>query len=611
MPSARTLLVTAAVLIGAGVEAADRQVVFDQPMAAGISGLRPFWNRPVVLTADGASREAARGNVLKGTMAIWGKELEWHDGYQRWMEVVDANYKAKPEDRSPGLITFDAVHRSLLLRFPGLAQRLADELAKGGTIAKVELLLPYRGTERMSQGYQAPTSFIGDMWDKLEPRWHAVAWRLRRPWRADPEQGPTFNGPVNGVVSWAKYGAQDPQQDRFAPQLGPAEISHKASEAIDLTATLTDPVYGASLGERLRGLDDCGVLVRKVETYDAAFETPGYEWAILTGGRGILIQAPKLVVTIGDGKAMPIALPPAADPGKDAWKPTAVLPDEAAFGKLKERYAFRQPPGMPDWQWQRVQELHALGGEANLFPDQRRQYLLWIDDILRTPPRNWSGFDAANQLALFYTYQEAFPPAVIDHLKQYWTAWLMPHRESRDMVHNQYHQIWTAWRPMGSDYYDRTGDWRGNKSFYREGYTSLMSTMNFNHTAALGALLGGRLIGSDRAMADGRFGLEMFPLRLWSWYDGTTQESIDHYYFSHTLTDDFVIPVEQYREADLVPVEMKAGTGLVFNSLLIHGTAPNTSPHARRAITISYMPSSARYTGSAPQPDFFRVSGTE
>jgi hypothetical protein len=144
----QSLLTVAAVLLTTGLCAAEpRQLAFDQPMAAGISGLRPFWNRPVVLTADGASREAARGDVLKGTMALWGKELEWHDGYQRWMEVVDANYKAKPEEHSPGLITFDAVHRSLLLRFPGVAQRLADELAKGGTIAKVELLMPYRGTE--------------------------------------------------------------------------------------------------------------------------------------------------------------------------------------------------------------------------------------------------------------------------------------------------------------------------------------------------------------------------------------------------------------------------------------------------------------------------------
>ncbi len=88
----------------------------------------------------------------------------------------------------------------------------------------------------------------------------------------------------------------------------------------------------------------------------------------------------------------------------------------------------------------------------------------------------------------------------------------------------------------GDSYFNKTLDWRGNKSFYRSGFNYTMSTMNFNHTAAMGALLGGSLINSERAMADGRHGIEHYPLRLWCWYDGSTQESIDHYYLSITLT---------------------------------------------------------------------------
>ena len=38
-------------------------------------------------------------------------------------------------------------------------------------------------------------------------------------------------------------------------------------------------------------------------------------------------------------------------------------------------------------------------------------------------------------------------------------------------------------------------------------------------------------------MAEGRHGLETFPLRTWCWFDGSTQESIDHYYFSISLKD--------------------------------------------------------------------------
>ena len=62
------------------------------------------------------------------------------------------------------------------------------------------------------------------------------------------------------------------------------------------------------------------------------------------------------------------------------------------------------------------------------------------------------------------------------------------------------------------------------------------ATQNFNHTAAMGALLGGNIIGSEYAMADGRHGLEHFPLRLWAMLDGSTQEMLDHYYFSITLS---------------------------------------------------------------------------
>jgi hypothetical protein len=61
--------------------------------------------------------------------------------------------------------------------------------------------------------------------------------------------------------------------------------------------------------------------------------------------------------------------------------------------------------------------------------------------------------------------------------------------------------------------------------------------MNFNHWAANGVLLGGAILGSEKMTAEGRHGLETFPLRTWCWFDGSTQESIDHYYFSISLKD--------------------------------------------------------------------------
>ena len=76
-------------------------------------------------------------------------------------------------------------------------------------------------------------------------------------------------------------------------------------------------------------------------------------------------------------------------------------------------------------------------------------------------------------------------------------------------------------------YYELTGDWRGNRSVYRGGYNYTMSTMNFNNTSSMGALLGGAITGSEQAMKDGRHGQAHFPMGTWTWFDGSTQEEGD------------------------------------------------------------------------------------
>ena len=72
--------------------------------------------------------------------------------------------------------------------------------------------------------------------------------------------------------------------------------------------------------------------------------------------------------------------------------------------------------------------------------------------------------------------------------------------------------------------------------------------------------------------------------------------------------DDYVIPHDHYDPLDLIAVPMRPGSGLFFHSLLIHGTAANMSSMPRRAVTMSYMASEFRYTGSGPRPDYLRVS---
>jgi len=112
-------------------------------------------------------------------------------------------------------------------------------------------------------------------------------------------------------------------------------------------------------------------------------------------------------------------------------------------------------------------------------------------------------------------------------MKNYWRAWLQPGLPTSAFVHPQSRDA--------IDYWKRNHDWRGRASFFRDGYNFAVSTQNFNHTAAMGALLGGAMIDGDNPMADGRHGLEHLPLRFWGFLDGTTQEMLDHYYLSITL----------------------------------------------------------------------------
>lgn len=533
--------------------------------------------------------------LLTATLSVWADEPVVLT-VPRAETAGISGFRAAWDQPSPNALVFDAVHRSLLIRFPRAAEKLAEALAEGFAIEKAELVLPFKDTELYTAeaGYRQRLSFGSDaLYRSVPPQWHAVAWALRRPWTAHPEWGPTYNAAINGRLYWTRFGAQDEDDDRFPERFGPVEVSGGplppepeapaapdvdlgvgdderrgglagradsqedlekilAGETldtavhgrIDVTATLLDPMYGDTLAHRLRRLADCGFIVRKWEEYDWRFRVAGqgaYEWAVATGGRGIVIQPPELIVTLvpAETPAEVGPLPPSA-PGTPArplgsreisGHPTAVMPEGEELDALTQRLTAQRPEWMPEWQWQRVSELFAHGGVR--LPDSPPAYAAWIDHMLADPPRYWNGFDAPDRLLIWYLYEQDLPEPVRQHLLNYWTAWLMPDRRTDELDHPQAVELRYGGR---NRYYEETGDWRGNASFYRGGYTRNMSTMNFNHTASLGALLAGRMIGSQYAIDDGRHGLERFPLRLWAWYDGSTQESIDHYYFAITVS---------------------------------------------------------------------------
>lgn len=553
-------------LTAAFATAAGNPLTLDRAEMAGISGFRTFWDTPVVVSADGATTVRDCGTFGKGNIAVWTPAK-------------------RDNGTKPGAAVFDAVHRSLLVRFPGAAAAIAAELGKGQALATAELVLPFREAEYFPELYADPSgmSFLGDLWVRLQPQWHAVAWALRQPWKADAQVGPTYNAFINGAGYWGKFGAQDETRDRFPTRLGPVEVSYKQPLGrLDLAPLLSDPAYGATLGERLRRFEDCGLLVRKEEVYDARYFTGGYEWGVSTGGRGILIGAPRLELTFvapaKKNEAIGTLAPPAdvaalaaALKGTPAaGKPTAVMPTPEQLAESAKKKGFNRPAWMPDWQWQRVQELKNLGGGTEFQADPAR-YAKWIDDMLSIMPRRWDGFDAAEKVQAYKLYADTWPEPVREHWQLYWWAWLMPWLDVKDIFHS-----WVQ-VPQEQAWYAETGDWRGRTTFYRP-YCYNMGTMNFNHTAVTGTLIGGGIIGDARTMADGRHGLEQWPLRTWCYFDGSTQESIDHYYFAITLTSQKIF-------ADFGPTEMDRMMG---RSILAKSIGELTSayhPGLRRFIS--------------------------
>lgn len=560
-------------------------LTFDTPQTAGISGLRPMWNTPVVLSSDGAVADVDMDRFGKAPSTFW---------YPTAKARLGAGGMLKP-----GALAFDAVHRSLLVRFPGAARKIAEELKKGKAIEKVELALPFKATELWPEGYSNPQgmSFLGDQWAKNTPHWHAVAWVLRRPWIADEKIGPTFNANINGASYWKKYGAQDEKEDRFPKRFGRAEVSKEKSEPLNVSGVLLDAAFGKTVEERLRKLEYCGFLIKKEEVYDMTQFRGGYEWGTARGGQGILIDTPKLVVTFMPSKATAIDeknlaldfadLMARLQKNKSGGSPTAVVPSIAEFEKLKERLSLARPAWMKEnWQWERVRELVTLqeksGRPASDFPQTYDNYLDWLDKQLARAPRSWFGFDAATVTQGYFKYNDALPAPVKDHWKLYWWAWLMPDREysgfDYDGKRYSFAQGYVGGNEMDA-YQKATGDWRGNASVYRT-YIGTMGTMNFNHWATAGVLLGGNIIGDEKMMAGGRRGLEDWPLRMWSWYDGSTQESIDHYYFSESLTAQKVF-------ADYGPTPADRMMGQSIMTKGVEELASAYHPNLRRMVSSS------------------------
>ncbi|MCL1856703.1 MAG: hypothetical protein FWF84_03560, partial [Kiritimatiellaeota bacterium] len=567
------------------------------------------------------------GMMVAAAMAVGGQWAAAGEAFE-WGEYESAGISGLEWDKAfAGSLVVDAIHRNALVRFPGSAEALAEKLNGGNAIAKAEVVLAYDGYELYAPHY-IMRHYI-DVWTNSLPEWHVQAWALRRPWRS-----PTFNaavgdverggskvegGKVEGeqgmallpstfdlqpdddggaIVYWTKYGARDTEHDRYPTAMEPVELSHRCEARIDVTALLNDTEYGETLRQRLARFEACGLILKKWEDYDFRYRYhewwSSYEWAIPTGGMGLMFTNPRLVVElearskVEGGKVeaekisaggSPVLQPSTFDlqPSASGGQPTAVWPDEAEVKAIAERTRIRQPSWMPDWQWARVGELRGLGGDgaigqwANAIESgDKAKYDRFLSEVNCTPLRHWKGWDVQSDLILWYLYKDALPPPVQDHVKRYWESYLMPDKPTDYFIHAQSRENETRWL--------ETKDWRGNSSFFRAGYNHVISTMNFNHTASMGALLGGAIIGSEYAMADGRHGLEYLPLRFHVWQDGTTQESIDHYYFSVTLSG-------QKMFVDFSPTEFDRLMGKSILAKSVEELTSSYHPALRRMIS--------------------------
>ncbi|MBE1607366.1 ectoine hydroxylase-related dioxygenase (phytanoyl-CoA dioxygenase family) [Actinopolymorpha pittospori] len=131
------------------------------------------------------------------------------------------------------------------------------------------------------------------------------------------------------------------------------------------------------------------------------------------------------------------------------------------------------------------------------------------------------------------------------------------------------------------------------------------------------ALMKPAAVGSEKGQHQDSPYWPIAPMSLWSCWVPFDDATLDNGCLTvvpgshhggalpHVRTqDDYIVPTDHYDPAALVPVPMRRGTGLFFHSLLLHGSAANTSGNPRRAVTMSYLGPRHDYTGTPPTPDY-------
>ena len=419
----------------------------------------------------------------------------------------------------PGELYFDAVHRFLLLRFPESAVRIHRRLQEGYEIESVTLVLNYDKHEfRRAAGY-AWRGYAYE--DKEPPEWRAQAWLLRRPWTDDPEIGPTWNAYIRGAGYWRRGGGWG-LRDRFQPALAEAPLHQKSPEArIDVTAAFTEDRFGTGTGERLRNAERHGFLLRRAAISHYRYGDRG----LSTGIARLWVKEPTLVVTLrraGEG-ADPGELPPAeevralaerlrADGGDGV--PTTWIPEN--LDDLAAAWRERRRGDMPDWMWQRVQEVWDVPPHYGidhgydwftymmkaLDSGDRERYERMIQKVLSQPPGWFLGHQHIEHVLPLILCPKMLPEVVRYHLSMSFQA---------------------RWRrPLAPD------------KVFSHGKVTGMGTLNHMAQARPKALLGAEVNGLPWLARKAGYGLSLLNRQM-IYSDGFSQEMGDSYYRGITL----------------------------------------------------------------------------
>lgn len=416
---------------------------------------------------------------------------------------------------------FDAVHRFLLLRFPGCAEAIHAKLQEGYRIGSARLTMRWTQQEfRRVAGYPWRGYAVKG---KEPPAWHADAYLLGRPWEDDEKLGPTWNAHLNGAGYWARGGARETDSDRSLNPLDTTELSEKSADgAIDVTAALTSPRFGKTTAQRLRRLESSGFLLQKRELNDYELGQKG----LPTGVCRIWIEDPVLEVTFEKAAGAdpgtlppPVAIAQRAEELKKSGRggvPTSRIP--ANLRELTQSVTAR-PADMPEWMWKRVEEVRHLRTRRHppaqyappawtlqnkLESGDEAAYREAIDTMLGHPPGWFMGHSHINFMMPLLRSRSLLPGSARHQIRQFFaTRWVPPYKE--DLFH------------------------------HRVGYFSKMGTLNHQSQCRAEAILAGEMLGLDDLWVHGRRGLSLMNRQM-IFGEGACQEHGDTFYLGITLT---------------------------------------------------------------------------